>query len=138
MSDTCPIINNPDPVVTPKPEITPKPDNPITTRPCSECDSLNPVVMIACNTSNPNTCRGLCSNLDLMHSCVDCYNKAAPGSFGEFESYVKDADWYCSTDGGKACSATIDAVGELCTENSDKCKDMCAVSLRASPGRPTS
>lgn len=115
LSDSCPaILKTPDPV---------------TSRPCDECVPINPIVMNACNTSNPNTCRGLCSNLDAMHGCVDCYNKAAPGSFDEFNSYVRDADWYCQTDGGQACSAMMGDADELCGgQDMTKCKEICKVS----------
>lgn len=125
MSDICPLIEdttNPDPDPTPN---------------CNQCNVTYTRVTLACNTSNPDTCRGLCGELDMINSCVDCYGSV--GGFSDFISYAGDARWYCTTGGGQACSRMIDDVGSLCGQDQSRCKDICTVSLgrRRSDSRAT-
>ncbi|BEI85803.1 hypothetical protein CcaverHIS002_0600900 [Cutaneotrichosporon cavernicola] len=97
---------------------------PETTNPeplCSQCTALYPRVMTACNTSNPDTCRGLCGDLDAINSCVECYGDG----YDEYKSYARDAQWYCTTDGGKGCSRMMDDVGKLCGDDQTHCNDIC-------------
>ncbi|CAK9781829.1 hypothetical protein CC85DRAFT_298528 [Cutaneotrichosporon oleaginosum] len=109
MDTTCPLIR--DTTTTPP-----------STRPCSQCDALYPRVMMACNSSNPETCRGLCGDLGLINECIECYR---PYGFEEYASYGRDAQWYCTTEGGQACSRMIGDVNRLCDDGQSSCKDIC-------------
>jgi hypothetical protein len=109
------------------------------TKPCSQYDDLYDRVMFACNTSNPATCSGLCSDLSLMdeavwcikghYECASCHSVAPPDTFGEFQGYVADAGWYCQTPGGEGCTGMMSDSLRLCSGGS-KCKDICEVSRR--------
>ncbi|GMK56116.1 hypothetical protein CspeluHIS016_0211720 [Cutaneotrichosporon spelunceum] len=121
MSDYCPGVENPPPGTNP-----PTTNPPGTKEPepmCPQCESIYTRVMMACNTSSPDTCSGLCGDLDAINSCVTCYGSI--DGYNAFRSYAGDAQWYCTTDGGQGCTRMIGTAAQLCGESQTHCSDIC-------------